>query len=566
MSELSTSATFYSDAINLKDVEALGARLQALLQLEVTSVADLEEWLVEERKLRDEIGEAMSGHRIDFYRDTANANKRDIYLHDQTTVQPILTKYQAEFDKKFCDCPFTEQLDDKKYGLMRKVRRTKVELFREENIPLKVREQELVTKYTEIMGSLTVEWDGETKPYPFIQAEADSSDRSVRERAWRSLAEARSRVKLEIDEIMNELVRVRHQIATNAGFENFRDYMFIIKNREYSIQDCYDFHESVEKHVVPTWDRLAKVFQTELGVVSYRPWDIGPCTLQGAPFSNVTELMDGVEQMLGKTDPYFQERFRFMRENGLLDVDGRHGKGPGGFYDNLPKTKNGFIFVNFSPSFVALIALIHEMGHALNAYLQFANENGIQEHNEREEVAELFSHGMELLLLDKLNTFYTDDHEFKNAQREELHRTFNMLINPLSGDLFQHWLYTNPNHSPEERDAKFLEINKRFIYHPVDITVLEFEVGASWISSIHFFAYPFYKIEYAISELGALQLLQIYREDPARATALFKQGAGTDFNQSIAQIYRDTGVEFDFSEQIIEKTAKFVESVITELQ
>jgi oligoendopeptidase F len=566
MSEFSTSTKYYSDIINLKDGKALEARLQMLLLLEVTSEVDLVEWLADERKLRDEIGEAMFGHQIDFYRDTLNADKRDIYLHDQTNVQPLLTKYQAEFDKKFCKCPFTEQLDVKKYGLMRKVRRTKVELFCEENIPLSVQEQELVTKYIEIMGGLAVEWDGETKPYPFVQALGDDRDRTVRERAWRALAEARSGVKPEIDEIMNELVRLRHQMAINSGFENYRDYMFTLKNREYSIQDCYNFHESVEKHVVPAWSRLAKVFQTELGVDSYRPWDIGLCTMQGAPFSTVTELMDGVEQMLGKTDPYFQERFRFMRENGLLDLEGRQGKMTGAYCDTFPVTKNAFIIANFSPSFVALIALIHEMGHALNGYLQFATENGIQSHNNREEVAELYSHGLELLLLDKLNTFYTDGNELKNAQREELHRALTMLINPLSSDLFQHWLYTNPNHSPEERDAEFLEINKRFIYQPVNITGLESEVGASWIGKIHFFGYPFYNIEYAMSELGAIQLLQIYRQDSARATTLFKQGAGTDFNQTIAQIYRDTGVEFDFSEQNIERTAKFVESMIKELR
>lgn len=566
MSELSTSEKYYSDAINLKDVEALEAKLQAVLQQEVTSVEDLEEWLTEERKLTDEIVEAMTGHRIDFYRDTANSYKRDLHMHDQTIVQPLLTKFQAEFDKKFCSFPFTEQLDDNQYGLMRKMRRTKEELFREENISLVVREQELVSRYSEVMGGLTVEWHGETKPFPFVQAQSDSPDRNIREQAWRALAEARSRVKPEIDEIMNELVSLRHKMAINAGYENYRDYMFMKKNREYSIQDCFDFQESVEKHVIPAWKRLAKVFQTEMGVEVYRPWDMGPCTLHGAPFSTVTELIDGVEQMLGNTDPYFQEVFQFMRKKGLLDLESRNGKSPGAFCDPLPASKNNFIFSNFSPSFVAIIALIHEFGHAVNGYLQFESEDGIQEHNHREELAELFSHGMELLLLDKLDTFYTDDLKFKNAQREEMRRALNMLINPLTGDQFQHWLYTNPNHSPQERDEKFLEINKRFLYSPVDLNGLESEIGASWIGSIHFIAYPFYKIEYAISELGALQLLQLYREDPPRAIALFKQGAGTNFNQSIAQIYRDTGVEFDFSEKVIEKMAKFVENVISELQ
>lgn len=565
MSE-SSSIKYYSDAVNLNDLEALEARLQQILQQGIKSVADLEEWLEGERKFREEIEEAMYGHQIDFYRDTTNAVMRDIFSHDQTAVKPMLMKYQAEFDKKLLDSSFHEQLDDKKYGLMLKVRRTKAELFREENIPLTVREQELVTEYNEIMGGLSIEWDGETKPYSFVEGQLDSPDQVIRERAWRALADARLRVKPQMDELMNELVSLRHKMAVNAGFDNYRDYMFTMKNREYSIQDCYDFHDSVEKHVIPAWDRLAGIMQTSLGVESYRPWDKGPCLMQGAPFQTVTELMDGVDQMLGMTDPYFQERFRHMRANGLLDLEVRQGKAPGGFLEFLPATQNAFIFCNFSPSFFALIALIHEMGHAVNAYLQYETGEGIQEHQLRAEVAELYSHGLELLLLDKLHIFYTDDKECRNAQREELSRAFTMLIGPVAGDLFQHWLYTNPDHTPEERDEKYLELEKRFTYHPVDITGLESEVATKWTTVINYFSYPFYNIEYSMSMVGALQLLQIYREDPARATSLYKQGAGADPNQTIADIYRDTGIEFDFTERCLAKTSKFVMGLINELQ
>lgn len=65
-----------------------------------------------------------------------------------------------------------------------------------------------------------------------------------------------------------------------------------------------------------------------------------------------------------------------------------------------------------------------------------------------------------------------------------------------------------------------------------------------------------------MSELGALQLLQIYREDSMRAIAFFKQDAGADLSQSIAEIYRNTDIEIDFSDQILEKIAKFVERLI----
>lgn len=567
MSELST-LKYYADDINLRDVEALEGRLKVLVQSEIKSLAHFEAWLEEESMLNNQIQEAMTGHKIDYYRDTANADKRDMHMYDQSVIQSILLKYQAELDKKFCNCPFTGELDDGKYDWMRQVRHARVELYREENIPLNVREKELGAKYTEVMAGLSIDWEGESKPCPFVRAQLDNPDRTIRERAWRALAEARSRVKSEIDDIMNELVQLRHQMAVNAGFENYRDYMFKVKNREYSIHDCYDFHASVEKQIVPAWNRLADLYRSELGLDAYRPWDSDMKMLKGAPFSTVTELMDGVQAMFAKTDPYFEERFKFMRENGLLDLENRQGKRSGAFMEPLLATRNAFVFSNFSPSFNAVIALIHEMGHAVNFYLQFPNDNDfyLHEQNWREEVGELYSHGMELLLLDKLDTFYPDGHAFKSAQREELRRSLGLLMGPLTRDLIEHWMYTNPNHTSGERDEKFLEISKRFKLSPVDASGLESEMASSWIDTVHYFLVPFYAIEYSISELGALQLLEVYRADPERAIALYKQGASANMNQSIAEIYRSTGVEFDFSESVIKRTGTFLEGVIEELK
>lgn len=563
MTELNTD--YYVNAINLKDLDALEARLKALTDAKISSVSDLETWTKHESALSKEIQEVANGHEVDFYRDTANGEKRETYIHDRTAVQALLQKYQAALDRKFSESPFADNLNEKRYGLMRRVRQTRVKMFREENIPLSVREDGLSSKYTEIMGGLTVEWEGEQKPMPLVQALMDSPDRSVRELAWHAMAEARMRVKPEMDAVMNELIQVRHQMAVNAGYENYRDYMFDAKNREYTIQDCYDYHQSVEKYVIPVWGRLADVFKKQLGVENYRPWDTSPCTLQGAPFSTVTELMDGVEEMLSKTDTFFGDRFKFMRNNGLLDLEGRQGKQPGGFMELLPVSKNAFVFANISPSFFAIIALIHEMGHAVNFYKQFENEVGYEDYNARSEVAELYSHGMELLLLDKLNRFYPEEQLCKKAQREELRRALNMLMGPLSGDLFQHWLYTHPNHTIEERDAKYLEINKRFMLNPVDISGVESLLTTGWYAEPHVVQLPFYNIEYSMSELGALQLLETYRENPEKALALYKQGASSDLNQSIAEIYRDTGVNFDCTAPVVRKTAEFVEQLIGEL-
>jgi oligoendopeptidase F len=404
-------------------------------------------------------------------------------------------KYEAKLNEKCCESPFFHQLDENRYGIMRRVRESKVKLFREENIPLMVREQELCIKYSEIMGGLTVEWEGEEKPFPFIDSQLDHPDRAVREKAYRAMMSAFGQIKPDMDAIMDELVQLRHQIAVNAGFENYRDYMFVAKNREYSIQDWYDFHENVEKHIIPSWNRLAAVFKSKLGVDTYRSWDNTAKLIKKPPYAEVPALMDGVSEMLVETDPYFKDRFDYMREHGLLDLGDRKGKIPGGFCTGLPVSGDTFVFANFSPSFFSLIALIHEMGHAVNGYLQFSEHGPMGEHQSRMEVAELYSHGMELLLLNKLDRFYPEEENFKSAQREELRRAFTMLYGPLSGDLFQHWMYTNPTHTAKERDEKFFEISIRYGLNPVDTSGFEDEIGMSWVGTLHFFEVPFYNIE-----------------------------------------------------------------------
>ncbi|MFJ7828336.1 M3 family oligoendopeptidase [Psychrobacillus sp. NPDC096623] len=559
------SQDYYKELIDLQDVEGVEAHFQGLLEVPIKSISDLEKWLRDEKDLINKIMEAMTGHQVDFYRNTEDAVIKSTYLHDQQVVQPLLMKYEAKLNEKCCKSPYVNQLDENRYGLMRRVRESKIKLFREENIPLLVKEQELCTKYSEIMGGLTVEWEGEEKPFPFIESQLDNLDRAVREKAYHAMISAYRQIKPDMDAIMDELIQLRHQIALNAGFENYRDYMFVVKNRDYSIQDCYDFHENVEKHIIPAWNRLAEVFKSKLGVDTYRPWDNTAKLLKNPPYTEVSTLMDGVSEMLGKTDPYFADRFDYMREHKLLDLGDRKGKSPGGFCTILPVSEDTFVFANLSPSFFSLIALIHEMGHAVNAYLVFSEHGPLEEHQDRSEVAELYSHGMELLLLDKLDQFYPEEEEFKSAQREELRRAFTMLFGPLSGDLFQHWMYTNPKHTAKERDEKYFEISKRFGLNPVDTSGYEEEIGMSWAGTLHYFQVPFYTIEYSMSMLGALQILENYRNNPEKAIESFKKGASADNNQSIAAIYKEAGVIFDFSEAAVKGMGEFLEKVVQDI-
>ncbi|MDW3036518.1 MULTISPECIES: M3 family oligoendopeptidase [Bacillus cereus group] len=542
------------------------SKLQSLLERNITSVLELESWLFDELRVTAEVEEEITSSLIATYRDTDDRNMRDLHLYNQNIIQPLLKRYTAKFDEKFRECPFSDLLDEQKYGFMKKARFVKSRMFNEENLALSIKEQELITKYREIMSNITIKWEGEQKTYAYVKAQLDSSNRAIREKAWYALCEARSAVKMEIDCIMNKLVQLRNEIGLNAGFYNYSEYACKQKNRDYNIEDCYKLHESIEKYVVPIWKQLGSISKKNLGVKTYRPWDLTPCNILKAPFQNAIDLLDGVEEIFRKTDLYFYEEFIHIRKAGLIDVEERENKAPGAACFTLPHSKEVFVYSNFSPSFYAINALIHEVGHAFHFYKQFKNDSSMQERYLCEEVAELYSLSLELLVMEKLNIFYKQEEEYKEVQRVQLYRTLSLLISSIAGDVFQHWIYTNPNHTPEERDKKYAELCKRYQYSSVDIDGLEDEIGSSWLESFHFVQFPFYKIEYAIAQIGAMQLFQIYREDPEKAITFFKEGASADWNLHIQEIYEKTGVTFDFSEERIESTASVIVDLINELK
>ncbi|HDR7870053.1 MULTISPECIES: M3 family oligoendopeptidase [Bacillus] len=547
----------------LNDLES---KLQSLLERNITSVSELENWLLDEQSVTAEIEEEITSSLIATYRDTNDRNKRNLHMYNQNTIQPLLKRYNAKFDQKFIESPFSDLLDEQKYSFMKKARLIKSKMFNDKNIALTIKEQELITQYREIMSNISINWEGELKTYAYIKAKLDNPNRVIREKAWYALFEARSIVKIEIDCIMNELIQLRNEIALHAGFNNYSEYAFKQKNRDYCIAECYKLHESIEKYVVPIWEQLGSLSKKNLGVKKYRPWDLTPSNLPKTPFQNAIDLLNGVEEIFRKTDLYFYEKFIYIRKAGFIDVEERENKAPGAACFTLPHSKEVFVYSNFSPSFYAINALIHEVGHAFHFYKQFNNDSSMQEKYLREEVAELYSLSLELLVMDKLDIFYKQEDEYKEVQRVQLYRAFSLLMSSIAGDVFQHWLYSNPNHTPGERDKKYMELCERYQYSSVDIAGLEDEISSSWLESFHFIQFPFYKIEYAIAQIGAMQLFQIYREDPEKAIAFFKEGASADWNLSIQEIYEKTGITFDFSEERIESTASVIFDLINELK
>ncbi|WP_126425501.1 M3 family oligoendopeptidase [Brevibacillus marinus] len=559
---------FYVEKHDLAAVDRLEETFQQLLEQNVASAAELEAWMKRQSRLFEEVQESLNGHYVDFQCRNDDEVAKQRFAHDQQVVLPLVKKYEALFDRKFAESPYREQLDQAFYAEYIKSKQNALELFREENIPLEVKEDELQTAYFEATGSLTVWWQGEEKTLQQMHNYLQEPDRAVRENAWRLVQDACLAVKEQLQQIMNQLLQIRQQKARNADLPNYRDYMFKKYERfSYTPADCHRLAEAVHRYVVPLKEAIEKRHQAELGVDRYRPWDTEAAG-QGReplrPFATEEELVEKTKRVLAQVDPRIGELLERMNRSGMLDLASRKAKSPGGFCIALPVSGLSFIFMNASGKQDDVVTLIHEMGHCFHNELK--RTLPVREYKETPmESSELASTSLEFLTLDKWGEFYPDRQLLKRAQREHLEAVVKFLPWGVVIDQFQHWMYEHPAHTAAERNAKFLELARTFLVTHQDWSGFTEELAHLWQRQLHIFEVPFYYIEYVIANLGALQMYRQYKQDPQQAVANYKKALSLGRSRPLPEVYEAAGIRFDFSAAMIRDLMAFVQDELAEL-
>ncbi|GAA0376016.1 M3 family oligoendopeptidase [Bacillus horti] len=566
---MSGKLDFFQEKISLQDPNHVEQKLAQLLQKEIHSVEDLEQFLLEETELIEAIDEVLSGDYIAFNRYNNDPEIKKRYEHNQEVIQPLLKKYEALLDKKFYESPYREQLDQQKYNVLIKSKVNSIEIFREENISLQVKEDQLHNRYFEITGSITIDWNGEEKTIPQMRKFLMSSDRQIREKAWNLIWDEVGSKEQQLNEIMNELIRLRHQIAQNAGFKTYRDYMFKKYERfDYTPEDCFQFHDAVEKHVVHLVQEIKKKHQLEIGVEDYRPWDtqaIPKGQEPLIPFKEADELVKGTIDIFEQLDPVFAKLVQDMNDHDLLDLESRKAKSPGGFCSSLPVTGLSFIFMNAVGTQDDLSTMVHEGGHCIHNLL--AKEQALANYKSAPmESAEVASMAMELFTIDKWDRFYQDETDLKRAQKEHIEGIISFFPWAMVVDRFQHWIYENPQHSIKERNKVFMDLIQRFTLPGINIDGVEEKIKLRWLLQLHIFEVPFYYIEYAVAQLGALQLWKKYTEDPKGAIAGYKEALALGGSKSLPDVYATAGIKFDFSTDMIQEMMQFAKVQLDRLK
>lgn len=528
------------NTIDISNVLELENTLSTLLNEIISSKLELENWLKKQSTFIWEIEEQLRSHYIAFQCNTDNKEIKDTFEYDQKYVRPLLKRYQNSFDTKYLESPFRMELDPKTYSLLDKKIKNAQTLFCEKNIDLEVNEDKLATEYFEITGGLTALWNGEEKTITELQSYLQDPDRHIRKKAKTLISETFLSVEDKLQHILNELIVIRDQKAKNIQLHNYRDYMFKKHERfDYTPEDCYELAESIRKYVVPLIDKIYNKKKSELQVESLRPWDLkatAPNQKVLKPIEKASDLIEKSSHILHKLDHEFSALLERMHKNNCLDLESRKGKGPGGFCEYLPASQLSFIFMNLNHTHYDVTTFLHEMGHSihndcmkqleLQKYLEIPSES-----------AELASMTMELFSMEYWDTFYENKEEFIKAKLDFFKGIVKYLPQMLIVDQFQHWMYENPNHTAKERNEKYLELHNTYQSNIVNIEGYENWVATGWLPVLHIFEIPFYYIEYAIAQLGALQMYKQYKENPKQALENYKKALSLGSSKSLTEVY-----------------------------
>jgi len=524
----------------------------------------LERWLEDGSELQCAIGEAGERLYVAMTCRTDDAAVESQYLAYVTGLLPRVKPRVQALKTRYLAHPARPDLPADRFAQFDRHTANEAALFREENVASEAKEAELAQRYQKCCGAMTVPFDGAERPLAYMSRIQEETDRARREQAFVLVASRRLRDRETLDALFDALVQVRTRIARCAGFRDYRDYAFRAKGRfDYTPADCDAFAAAVERCVVPRMRARQERRRRLLGLDRLRPWDLavdpsGRPPLR--PFETADQLATGCSRIFRAVDPELGGLFEAIRARGYLDLEARKGKAPGGYQTTFEVERMPFIFMNASGTQGDVETLLHEGGHAFHAL--HARHHALAFNRSAPlEFCEVASMSMELLGSAHLDVFLDPDGA-RRARARHAEEMLSLFAWIATIDQFQHGVYTQPDQTRAEREALWLGLKRRFggiedwSGHPEAL-------AAQWHRQVHLFAHPFYYIEYAIAQIGALQVWRNARRDPQRALAQYREALALGGTRALPELFAAAGARFAFDEQTL---APLIDAVTAELE
>jgi oligoendopeptidase F len=556
MVEAPPTRTFVPQDLDVSDVDRVEQLYQVLLDRPLDTPQQIERWLADVSELSAAVDEYGSRRYIDKSCHTDDPDIEKAYLHVVEHLEPRTKPLMFRLQKKFLDSPARGRLEGSRYRMLERVWGPEVELFRDENVALQTEVTKLVNEYDKTMGSMVVNFRGRDYTLQQLARFVEEPDRATRQEAWELTVNRRLQDSEAIERTFEQILPLRHQMALNAGLPDYRAYIWKEKKRfDYTPEDCLRFADAIAATVAPLMDELDAKRQAQLGVQTLRPWDLtvdprGRPPLRPFQEAQVDLFIDRTRDIFARLSPPLADEFETLRTHKDLDLGSRKGKQPGGYQMSLEESRRPFIFMNAAGLHADVETLLHEGGHAFHHLAACRAEPLVWLRQPPIEFCEVASMSMEALGCEHFDAFYDDSADAARAKRAYLEKVVRSLPWIAVIDSFQHWLYTHPGHSREQRTAAWLGLLDRF-HGRQDWSGYEAAREALWHRQLHLFYVPMYYVEYGIAQLGALQLWLKARQDPRRAMANYRAALALGGTRPLPDLFAAAGINFDFSEKTL---------------
>ena len=443
-------------------------------------------------------------------------------------IGPSAQNYMIEFASALLDSPFRAELEKALSPVLLKSLEVERKSMSPEIIEDMVEENKLVSEYSQLMAGMEFEFRGEKMPRTLLAKYYKDDDRNTRREAYEALGKGLAEHAEALDSIYDKLVHVRDRMAKKMGYKNFVELGYYRMGRL-----CYDqnsvktFRENVLRDIVPVVARMRIENAKRMGIEKYMFYDDGvivpggdpkPCGKEGI-FAAAREMYHS----MGKDPGDFID---MMIDNEAFDVDSRKNKWGGGYCTEFPKFKQPFILANFNGTAGDVDVMTHEAGHALNAYLIADNRFALELGCGGMETAETHSMSMEFFCWPHMKKFFGENagkYRFMHALDSLSFIPYGTMV-----DAFQHIVYENPDMTPAERNAAWLELEGKFRPHISFEGMPYLEKGTRWQYQMHIYESPFYYIDYCLAQTAAFNFLlasqENYDDAFARYMRLSRQG------------------------------------------
>lgn len=487
--------------------------------------------------------------------------ERDYFDETNPEIEEMITEYY----KALVESPFRDELEDKWGNQLFDLADYQIKAFSPEIISLMQKENKLASDYSKLVASAQVEFNGETLTLAQLGPYAESTDRDTRKKAKETSSGFFHKNEAKFDDLYDQLVTVRHEIATTLGYKNFVELGYIRMNRiDYDAEMVKKFRDQVRDFIVPVATRLYERQAKRIGVDSLKYYDepfnflSGNATPQGSP----EWIVENGKKMYEELSPETAEFFQFMIDRELMDLVAKKGKEAGGYCTFIDNYESPYIFSNFNGTSGDIDVLTHEAGHAFQVYT--SRNIGIPEYVwPTFESCEIHSMSMEFFTWPWMELFFkdqTDKYKFAHLSSGLLFLPYGVAV-----DEFQHAVYENPEMTPAERKATWKKIEEIYLPHSDYDGNSYYEAGGLWQRQAHIFASPFYYIDYTLAQICAFQFWKRSREDHEAAWKdylhLCQLGGSTSFTKLVAEANLISPFEEGCVESVIGSIEEYLNSV-----